>query len=178
MKIDGCTRGEYFGHYLHFNNCAKWSIFANTVTYIHVAYFTISYNILLIVMLLINFCANTILNGYPLPHPFISSCICPCIGNKFNAFVPAVYYLCIIHLPNFDAEIVMYFIWFFIQLDVSLKPSYNHSLTALSVTSEVTEVTMFGGVTKYSYTEEDIISETVLLHFGENTYCCINNTSQ
>ena len=67
---------------------------------------------------------------------------------------------------------------FFIQLDVSLKPRDSHSLTALSVTSEVTEVTMFGGVTKYSYTEEDIISETVLLHFGENTYCCINNTSQ
>ena len=57
----------------------------------------------------------------------------------------------------------------FIQLNVSLKPRCAHSMTALC--TEVTEVTMFGGAVKYARTlsDEDIISETVLLHFGENT---------
>ena len=43
-------------------------------------------------------------------------------------------------------------------------------MTALSITSKVTEVTMFGGAIKYEYklSDRDIISETVLLHFGKN----------
>ena len=34
------TRGAYYAIFLHFNNCAKWSVFANTVTYYVLFYIT------------------------------------------------------------------------------------------------------------------------------------------
>ena len=40
-------------------------------------------------------------------------------------------------------------------------------MTALSVASNETEVTMFGGIVECIFTIEDIISETALLRFGE-----------
>ena len=53
------------------------------------------------------------------------------------------------------------------QLDVNLKPRMDHSITAVSVASEVTEVTMFGGSIDWNRNIETI-SEIVVLHFGEN----------
>ena len=63
----------------------------------------------------------------------------------------------------------------FMQLDVKLKPHARHSTTAVKVDSQMTEVTMFGGVVKQiDSSDEDITSETVLFQFGENNnYCCI-----